>query len=254
MGQIDDHFAGRLSAAREQQMRAHLPECAPCRDRYARHLRLESIDPKALGFTERMRRGLGLDRPWWSGRLWGLGGMGAAVALTALLLVPRLGPSALDDGVRARGAGDAQLPLVLRLDDGTEIAGFRTNGPGAPAPATQQLPAQAELAFSYRNPGGWSHLMVFARDGTGRVFWFYPQWTDPGSNPSGVELRASPEQHELPAAVAHQLTPGPLSLCALLTRAPLSVGEVEATLNGAPPESLAGTGRAVVCSQAEVAE
>jgi hypothetical protein len=253
---VDDHFAGRLAVSREQKLRVHLPECPACRDRYARHLKLETIDPRALRFTERMRRGLGLARPAFAGRLLGFGGLGAALALAAVMLLPRAGQPGLTerfagDGVRARG-GEAELPLVLSLDDGTEIAGFRTSGPGAPAPATDRLTAQAELAFTYRNTGGWSHLMVFARDARGEVYWFYPQWTDPASDPAGVALATGTERHELPAAVAHQFGGNKLALCALVSRAPVSVRQIEAGLSAAPPEALAGPDRAVTCREVEV--
>jgi hypothetical protein len=254
-GQVDDHFAGRLPVAREQKMRAHLVDCGACRDRYTRHLRLEAIDPNALGFTERMRRGLGLARPALSSRLLGVGALGAALALGALLLLPRLSSTgAFEDGVRARGPGQAALPLVLALGDGTEIAGFRTSGPGAPAPATDHIAAQAELAFTYRNGGDWSHLMVFARDQRGQVYWFYPQWTDRGADPVGVELAPGGGLHELPAAVAHQFSPGKLALCALVSRVPVSVREVEGALaTGQPaPAALAGAERNVTCEDLEV--
>jgi hypothetical protein len=255
VGRVDDHFAGRLSVAREKGMREHLVACDPCRDRYTRHLRLEALDPRALGFAERMRRGLGLARPAFSSRLVGMAGFGAALALGAILLLPRLSSVPLgDSGLRARGTGSAAPPLVLALDDGTEISGFRTSGPGAPAPATQRWSAESELAFSYRNGGGWSRLMIFARDQGGRVFWFHPQWTDPSSNPQGVDLARGPGRHELPAAVAHQFSAGKLALCALVSQAAVSVRDVETALAAGRPASaaLAGTPGAAVCKDVQV--
>ena len=72
---IDDHFAGRLSPVAEQKMRSHASGCPSCRTRYRRHLRLEKLDPRALGRDERLARGLGLSprrraRTWvWTGLL-----------------------------------------------------------------------------------------------------------------------------------------------------------------------------------------
>jgi hypothetical protein len=254
--QVDEHFAGRLAAAAEKTLREHLVGCGSCRDRYTRHLRLEAIDPRALGFVERMRRGLGLARPRFSTRLVGMGGLGAALALGAVLLLPRLASGPLGDvsGLRARGGGSATLPLVLEFPDGTEIAGFRTSGPGAPAPATQRWSEATELAFTYRNSAGWTHLMVFARDEGGQVFWFYPQWTDPAADPAAVELAAGPGRHELPAAVAHRFRGGRLALCALVSRGPVSVREVETALAAGRQASAAvgGAPAAEVCHDVEV--
>src|SRR4051812_27488554 len=101
---VDDHFAGRLAVARERQMRTHLADCADCRDRYQRHLALGRLDPRALGFEERMRRGLGLALAGLSGRAFGLTTAAFALALGAWLLFPRLpallhpGPDGSDEG------------------------------------------------------------------------------------------------------------------------------------------------------------
>jgi hypothetical protein len=261
---VDDHFAGRLAVARERQMRTHLADCGDCRDRYQRHLALGRLDPRALGFEERMRRGLGLAPAGLSGRAFGLTTAAFALALGAWLLFPRLpallhpGADGADDGFHARGGGAISLPLAFRMDDrGSDVSAFRTNGPGAPAPALDRIHVQDELAFAYRNGGGWTHMMVFARNPSGSVFWFYPQWTDPAADPVGVELAASPGTHELSAAVKHDLAAGKLVFCAVMSRQPLSVHQVERALdahkNAPPAEALANGDRVVTCRNVEVA-
>jgi hypothetical protein len=258
-GQVDRHFAGTLGVTGEQQLRVHLVDCGPCRTRYGRHLRLAQLDPRALGFKERLRLGLGLRR-----RLAGLDAswvaVAGALALGALLLLPGWPRqrAAEPPGLHPRGSGLAALPLVLALDDrGTEVSAFRTSGPGAPAPATARIAAGDELAFAYRNGGGWTRLMVFARDEHGAVFWFYPQWVDPASDPLGVDLGVDPGLHELPAAVSHDFGGHQLLLCALASRQPLSARQVERALaedrRRSPAEVLQGGDRAIACHAVEVA-
>jgi hypothetical protein len=241
---VDAHFAGRGSPRREQAMRAHLVTCQACRTRYDRHLQLAALDRRSLSFEERMALGLGLRRRWQPA--WTSVAV-VAMALGAWLLVAR---PADDLGMHTRaGAAGA---LVLRLDAQTEVIGFRTGG-GAPALSGRRLHASEELAFAYRNGGRWPRLMVFARDESGVVYWFHPQWTDPAADPQAVAIEQDAGLRELTTAVSHRFGGHRLSLCALGVRTPLSVREVEATLAGAraPAEALAGKG-AVACADVEV--
>jgi hypothetical protein len=258
-GQVDRHFAGSLGVTGERRLRVHLVDCGPCRTRYGLHLRLAQLDPRALGLQERLRLGLGLRR-----RLAGSGAgwvaVAGALALGALLLLPGLPRQRATEppGVHSRGSGLAALPLVLALDDrGTEVSAFRTSGPGAPAPATARIAPGDELAFAYRNGSGWARLMVFARDEHGAVYWFYPQWVAPASDPVGVDLEVDPGLHELPAAVSHDFGGRQLLLCALATRQPLSARQVERSLaenrQRLPADVLQGGDRAIACHGVEVA-
>jgi hypothetical protein len=260
---VDDHFAGRLAVARERQMRTHLVDCGDCRDRYQRHLALSRLDPRALGFEDRMRRGLGLAPAGLAGRTVGLTAFAFTLAMGAFLLLPRLPalmhPEAAEtaDGFHARGGGPNRVPLAFAMDDrGSAVSAFRTNGPGAPAPALDRIHIQDELAFAYRNGGGWSHLMVFARNPGGNVFWFYPQWTDAAADPVGVQLASNPGTHELSTAVRHDLAAGNLEFCAVMSRQALSVHQVEGALRAhkeaTPARALADADRVVTCRNVEV--
>jgi hypothetical protein len=254
---VDDHFAGRLSPRAEQKMRDHAAGCAGCRTRYRRHLRLEKLDPRALGREERLARALGLSRRA-RPRPWALAGLMGALALGGVLVLPAIGSLRADrsDGLRARGGPPGAAPVRLILDPrGTEVAAFRTSGPGAPAPALPRMGRGDELAFAYRNGDAWPWLMIFGQDEAGAIYWFSPQWTDPAADPAAVSLESTPGQHELPAAVAHDLRGPSLSLCALVSRAPLSIRAVEASLatRQPPAEALAGPGRAVTCQRLELA-
>jgi hypothetical protein len=218
---VDRHFAGSISPPDERRLREHLPGCARCRERYERHLLLAKLDPSAPDARTRLGRGLGLEaRP--PSTPWRLVLVPLAVACLALFMV-RLpwGPSA-DSGFTPRGAGNAVVDAKL-LVYAVEPGGHTTLlGPS--------LHATQELAFAFRNPDGHRYLMVFARDAEGRVYWYHPSWTEPAADPLAIPIQASKEARELPEAISHPLTPGPLSLHAVFLDAPLSVRQMEALL------------------------
>src|SRR5262245_53328050 len=158
---VDAYFAGRLSPSRQGDLRAHLDSCAACRARFGRHERLAALDPAALTFEERVGRALGL-RPRGLGAGWL--GAPALVGVLAVGLVLLVGRSALTDRITAApfaARGPAQPGALILSTPGVEVYAFRTDQLTS-ALQSGQLPAAAELAFAYRNPGGWPYLMVFA--------------------------------------------------------------------------------------------
>jgi len=122
---------------------------------------------------------------------------------------------------QVRGSGDAAAKWV-----GLEV--FQHDH----SPLGEVLHPSQGIAFVYRNTGPhpFSHLMVFARDASGRVFWFYPEWTDARADPVSIPVGASDGAIELRELVSHPYQPGGLTLHALFTRRPLHVSEVEALL------------------------
>jgi hypothetical protein len=88
------------------------------------------------------------------------------------------------------------------------------------------------LAFSYRNPPATkaSHLLVFAVDQGGRIYWFWPAWTDAASDPQALAVPASDAPVELAEAVRHPWPPGRLTVHALFARRPYRVREIEAAV------------------------
>ncbi|MDB4980586.1 MAG: hypothetical protein JWM82_1338, partial [Myxococcales bacterium] len=95
--------------------------------------------------------------------------------------------------------------------------------------------AGESLAFSYTNPAGVQSssaccLMVFGRDASGRVYWFWPAWNDASQDPTSVPISANAGPVELTEAVRHPLQTGPLTIVGLFTPRPLHVHEVEAAL------------------------
>ncbi|MBL8920232.1 MAG: hypothetical protein JNJ54_15305 [Myxococcaceae bacterium] len=151
----------------------------------------------------------------------------AALAVAAgLALVTATAVMLRDDGVREKGASGAELTgfeaWVLRDGQVTRL------GP--------TMHRDDALGFSYRNlPGSSARaIMVYAEDAAGRVFWFYPAWTDPGARPSAVPIGVSNAPVRLDEAVRHELSPGLLTIHALFLDTPVSVVDVEAGRVRAP--------------------
>ena len=186
--QVDAYFAGRLSPSRQGGLRAHLDGCDDCRGRFGRHQRLAALDPAALPFEERVGRALGLRTGGSVARWRGAPALIGVLAVGMVLLVGRSSlPGWLPGGFAARGP-DEPRALILNTP-GVEVLAFRTDQPAATL-QTGQLPGAAELAFAYRNRGGWPFLMVFARDEIGNVYWYQPSWTDGRADPQAVALSA----------------------------------------------------------------
>lgn len=211
---VDRHFAGRLSPDDAHRLNAHVSACVECRRYFERHLLLAKLDPKALGAEERVARGLGLAaaprRRTWA--LASAAAMAAAIALVVFVRAP--------DGFVARGG---------KPDDRADVAIYRVSG-GAPKRAEGRMHAGDALAFAYRNPERWTHLLVFGVDETGRVCWYYPKWEDAAADPRAIEIQPSVAPVELGEAVVQALSGKRLTVHALFTNDAPSVHEIEARL------------------------
>jgi hypothetical protein len=107
---------------------------------------------------------------------------------------------------------------------------FRAVGRAA-EPVGDRIRADDSLLFAYSNPGaGYSRLMVFAEDARGRVYWYYPAYTEVGTDPQAVAIQPGQTGVELREAIRHPLPPGPLRLHALFLSRAVAVSEIEAQL------------------------
>jgi hypothetical protein len=84
-----------------------------------------------------------------------------------------------------------------------------------------------ELAFGYRNRGGWKRLLVYAVDAAGRMYWYHPGWLDAADPPVAIPIDAIDERRELPEAIAQPLSAGPVWLHAVFLDDGLDVRAVE---------------------------
>jgi hypothetical protein len=161
---------------------------------------------------------------------WALGG---ALTSAAILCAVAASPLFRSDSFRVKG-------VTANALDGWAGAEVYVVEPGhRAAPLGKSVRADQRLAFAYRNAIGspFTHLAIFAVDGSGRVYWYYPAWERPDENPVLLSISRSTGAVELPDAVRHAFQPGPLHLHALFTGSALHVSEVEATLRSTRPGS-----------------
>lgn len=223
---VDRHFTGRLSPAEEAGMRGHMPECVDCRQRYERHLLYQRLTGAGRPAAARIRAGLdfaaaGGGRATWP--RWSLAGAAAAGALLLLVAVTR---RPVHDGVdngEAEFAARGARPVALH----SQVEVYKVHAGEPPTLAHGRIAAADELAFAYRNPRGFSHLLLFGVDENHIVYWFHPAWTDPQRPPSAIAIAAGIGPRELGEAVRHDLRGRTLRVIGLFTNAPVSVTTVE---------------------------
>lgn len=213
------HFAGDISVAHEAALRAHLPDCAPCREHYERHLLLARLDRRGLPAAERLARGLGLEAAP-RRRLGPARALMAVAMATAVLLVFRGARDAplVTKGLVARGAAsDAHAYLwVYRINDGAP-----------PRLADDRLDRDDDVAFAYANPAGKRYLSIFAVDEHAHVYWYYPAWAVGTPAPSAIPARPGSGPHELPEAVRHAFDARRVAIYALFSDGPLGAEALE---------------------------
>ena len=205
---VDRHFRLSLPPPEEREMRAHLSACAECRAHYHHHLLFASMDPAAPSAMERLGVGLGLRPrvPAAAATRWAVLA-GLAVTATALFMIfasPRTG----SDRTVALETGPSPTGLPTSVGSSAGASGFSARGEPSdaaalwlyrvgdrdrlhPLGAGDRIGTDDELAFAYRNAAGKSHLMVFGVDQTGHVYWYFPSWVDPASNPVAIAVRAA---------------------------------------------------------------
>ncbi|HEX2660708.1 MAG TPA: hypothetical protein VHU40_20650 [Polyangia bacterium] len=213
------HFQGRIQPADETALRAHLPTCASCRDRYDRHALFAKLVPGQPNASVRLARGLGLAPEPPARRAWRLAVPIPALAVAAALLFALGTLRRSDDraGFASRGAVAAAPALWV----------YRVPAQGAPQAIGGTVHADDELAFAYSNPGGDAFALVFAVDEARRVFWFHPGWAAGEPAPRAVAVRSGSGPHELSAAIRHPLHAGPLAIYGWFTSEPTDVAAVE---------------------------
>jgi hypothetical protein len=232
---LDAHFAGRSSTRADRRLFRHLKGCDACRAQYRTLAMLESLEADGAD-RARARMGRGLFEPA-PKRVFV--SMGLVTACACLVLVFSLGRSHTSE-FAARG----RVPGFEALEPSLAIYRIPREPDNAAVPAVAEtqragsvLHAGESLAFTYTNPPsiGASYVMVFARDASGRVYWFWPAWDDAATDPQSLQVPASGSPVELTEAVRHDLKPGPLTIVGLFSPKPLHVREVEGAIaNGLP--------------------
>jgi hypothetical protein len=220
-GLVDRHFQGRLTPTEEVGFRAHLPDCPICQARYQRQGLFAELSGARPGRVDRIALGLGLPPSGPTRQLTPIRVALPVLALAACLAL--LATRGLRGGAEPEFAsrGRASLAATASLEV------FRVPPSGAPVRAQGWVGAGDELAFAYRNPGGFRHLLVFGLDDRGELHWFHPAWTDPRQDPLAVPAQPGVGPHELGEAIRHELPGRLLRVVGIFTNQPLSVRETE---------------------------
>jgi hypothetical protein len=224
------HFSHQLEPQEETALRAHLPDCARCRGLYDRHLLYETlVHGDRRPAVDRIAAGLGLGpAPQTPGRAllapWSLAGLTAAAGLLLIVAVARRHSDSADVADSDRqflARGRAAVAGHSRIDV------YKVHGGDRPVAADGKIAARDELAFAYRNPRAYKHLLLFGVDEDRNVYWFHPAWVDPARPPLAIAIAPGPAPHELGEAVRHELRGRTLRVVGLFTNAPVSVTAVE---------------------------
>jgi hypothetical protein len=212
---IDAHFAATIRPAGAQQLFSHLGGCAACKRYFERHQLLAELDPSAPAFADRLAAGLAI-RP--RTRRWLFWGAAPALLAAAVLLL-FIRPS--EQSFVARGSATSDLAIYRVQKSKTERL-----------PPSARIARNDELAFAYANPERYEHLMVFAVDEAGRVYWYYPAWVDGATDPAALTIDANGALTELGEAVAQDYRGRSLSLYGLFCHDARTVRAVEKLVAG----------------------
>lgn len=156
--------------------------------------------------------------------LWAWAG-GIAVAAAALLAFARLGHDHAPGELVARGGPG---PASLSRNIGVQLYGQEQTLSALPngAEISRRTALTARLRNLGREP---AYLLLFAVDAAHEVHWIAPEYTSAGSNPEAVPIAPSLDERVLPSsAVFDDLAAGPLRVVAIISPAPLHVGDIEA--------------------------
>lgn len=171
----------------------------------------------------------------------------AAVMLLAAsgLVAKRYAGDAAGQGEGGQAAGDSEFRAKAAgpdtpgaaSDRWVNVSAYRVaaDAPAGarPEPLGQRLRPGDGLLFSFDNLGAtpFGYLMIFAVDGAGEVYWFYPAYEQAGADPASISIRGQgPRAVELPDLIRHSFPAGPLAIYGVFTHAPLRVSRIEESI------------------------
>lgn len=265
---VDRHFAGENGAWSERRMWRHFRRCGDCRTRYRTRSMLEALEPGG-GEEARQRLGRVLFKEPRRALAMVAVPLTFGAALAAWTLVPRgvgekarasLGAEVESPGFQSRGGTTEPVArgpafAIVRVPDANKVRAM-----ASPVRAGSIVHGDEPLAFTYQNPLSppFEYLMIFAVDDAGKVFWYWPAWTEVESTPTSIPISLTTGPRELAQAVRQPLARGGLTMMALFSMHPHNVREVEAAvarprpLNGEPLHDLPGIEGTLVAQRLEV--
>jgi hypothetical protein len=216
---------GELTENRARDVRAHVDDCALCRDGLASWQRVVArvaapVTP-SRGAQQRVIARLAEEAaPAARPRRWpAFGGLAVAAAAAAALVLHR--PPA-EPEFTARGGGEHTLARDVDVSLYASGTNLRVLRDGA------SITADTALAVSYRNLGATAYALAFAVDAAGEVHWIAPAYLSAVTDPSSFPLTAGAHDIVLPnATVLASPAPGHLRVFVVVTSTPLHVSEIE---------------------------
>jgi hypothetical protein len=232
---IDCHFRGsRAYGPGIQQIMERVWTCARCRDRYDRQLLLERSLPD--GPQRRDQRlweaivasaiapaapasGASGFRSWRSrgGAAVLIAGLAATILIARPPAHPRSGPR--EPVPRGSLAAPQVLPTFYL---------YRAVRAHQTEPVTDRIGRADGVLVAYSNPSAdLDYLLLFAVDGRGEIYWYYPAYDRLGDDPTAIPIRTQARGVELGEEVRHTFQPGELRMFGLFLPRPRGVLEIE---------------------------
>jgi hypothetical protein len=223
---------GELTENRAGDVRAHVDDCARCRDELAAYRQLvqavavpaaaaPGAEARTLARLKAAAQETPAGKPWFAWPRLALGFSAVAVAAAVLLVVMRPKP-ATEGEFTARGGGAHSLARdvdvevyankasLQRLRDGDVV------GPDTP------------FAISYRNVGKPAFAIVFAVDAKGERHWIAPAYLSEHDDPASIALSQTTTDVVLPNATQLEgPASGALHVYSVVTAEPVHVSDVE---------------------------
>lgn len=202
----------------------HLASCRQCQSLLADiQMMTQAIHDDTPGETDEalIQDILQRARPKRKARPWLISLLTVAAAAVILAL-----PLANQDESEFLPRGEEQV----HPDRWVSIEVFRSKKGNRLEPLRGPLASREALAFSYtRKPDEpYRYLMILGLGAQGQVYWYYPAYTESGSNPCSLPLAEEARDALLPDQIEHNLASGPLRIQAIFSVRPYCVAEVEA--------------------------
>ena len=220
---IDQQFeAGPLEPPQMRELRAHLRECSDCKAHYDRSVRveeaLEGARPAVHGQVARMvkegpdlraKATPSLFRFQWIP-------IATSLALAAGLALFFLKPRDL----APRGGSVKGKHAWFRA--------FYVHNERV-KPVEGRLPAPDGLLFAYSNvsESPFRYMVIVGLDAAGRAHWYHPAYERPEDQPTSVKIQAGGPEKELAERIYTEHAQGPLQICAIFTKMPLAVRDLD---------------------------
>ena len=187
----------------------------------AENLREDLVGLDSIDLVASVREQIAIPPPPSRSWHWLVPTVSAVAAVLVLLLVVRQEDGSIGEFRAKSNANQVSADTWVGID--IYLVGDE------PTLLSQSFPPRAGLLFSYTNAekSGFSYLMVFAVDESGKVYWFHPAYDDASTDPESISIGHSQTSAELSEVIRHEYPLGPIVFYGLFSDHPLKVSDVE---------------------------